>query len=70
MGVIFGFFIFGIGLGFLLSPYLGILYGMGSGIFIGIGVGIVVQQLTIGLRNLSEEIIEEKPKERKRSKAR
>jgi hypothetical protein len=55
ISLIFGFFIFGIGLGFILSPYLGIVYGMGGGIFIGIGIGIVVQQLMHKFRNLSEE---------------
>ena len=55
MGIIFGFFLFGVGLGFLLSPYLGLAYGMPAGIFIGVGIGVVVQQFTLGKRRLSEE---------------
>jgi hypothetical protein len=69
LGIVFGFFIFGIGLGFLISPYLGVLYGMPAGILIGIGIGVVVQQIIIGMKNIAEEDIEVKPiRRRKRSK--
>jgi hypothetical protein len=49
LGIVFGFFLFGIGLGFLLSPHLGFVYGMPAGIFIGIGIGVVVQQFSLGI---------------------
>jgi hypothetical protein len=47
MGIIGGFFLFGIGLGFLLSVYFGLAYGMLAGIFMGLGIGVVVQQFYI-----------------------
>ena len=56
IGIVFGFFLFGIGLGFLLSPYLGILYGMPAGIFIGIGIGVVVQQFSFNMKNTLRDI--------------
>jgi hypothetical protein len=54
MGIIGGFFLFGIGFGFLLSPYLGLAYGMPAGIFIGIGIGVVVQQFYLCMEKGTE----------------
>ena len=42
--IVGGFLLFGIGLGFLLAPFVGLVYGMLAGVFIGIGIGVVVQQ--------------------------
>jgi hypothetical protein len=55
MGIIGGFCLFGIGLGFLLSPYLGIAYGMPAGIFIGIGIGVFVQQIFLQIEKWRED---------------
>jgi hypothetical protein len=68
IGVIFGFFLFGIGLGFLLTPFLGLIYGMPAGIFIGIGIGVVVQQFTLGIKGVSEgnRAIQSKKKNKKK----
>ena len=55
MGIIGGFFLFGIGFGFLLSPHLGLSYGMPAGIFIGIGIGVVVQQFCLSMEKGAED---------------
>lgn len=56
MGIIGGFFLFGIGFGFLLSPYLGLAYGMPAGIFVGLGIGVVVQQFYIYMEKRIEDL--------------
>ena len=54
IGIVGGFFLFGIGLGFLLSPFLGLAYGMPAGIFIGVGIGVVVQQFSVHLKQAGD----------------
>lgn len=47
MSVYSGCVVFGVGLGFLISYFIGWGYGMPAGVLIGIGAGMVLDQLPL-----------------------